>query len=491
MDTVFTELTNARPLDVHIWSKYPEVNVFVNKIYSDLITIKGHEKTNKKLLKVLLLDLYVAWATDRSLKIMFSRDNNAYKAKSRYNELHIGKKIIGIVDHLVSEGFIHEKRGFNDRFSGSAFLSRLWPTVKLEGLFSHARFNQFCIESHEDRETIILRDENKKNIDDYTDNLLTTTTRDLLKDYNLLLANTHIDIEILAEGILTIGEGRAKMRLPINQTDKFVRRIFNENRWDKGGRFYGGWWQRCPKEYRIRITMDDIPTAELDYSGLHIVILYALEGINYWSELNDDPYDIESHCICDEAIDLRAAVKLLMLTALNATSEKKAFKAFRSQCTTGSPEKKLKDDQLKSILDALRRKHPLIEHKFASGAGIDLMFIDSQITEILIERFTRHYECPILTVHDSYIVPFGYDHILQREMEAAFEKVTGIKGPVIKHTTDYFEALEGEYKDDEYPKNSWLSSIPTERHKKEWELFKEFKGKPDREDWVPSWTLLY
>lgn len=491
MNTTFTELTNARPLDVHIWSEYPEVNLFVNKIYDELITAKGHKRTYKKLLKVLLLDLYVAWSTDPELKIMFSRDNNAYKAKSRYNELHIGKKIIEVVDVLVVEEFINEKRGFNDRISGISFQSRLWPTEKLIGLFSQARFHQFYVESHEDRETIVLRDENKKNIENYTDNLLTTTSRDLLKDYNLLLANTHIDIETLSKGILTIGEGKTKMRLPINQTDKFVKRIFNKSRWDKGGRFYGGWWQRCPKEYRIRITMDNIPTAELDYSGLHIVILYALEGINYWSEINEDPYDINSFYICDEAIDLRAAVKLLMLTAINAPTEIKAIRAFKSQYPPGSPERELNDGQVKSMLDALRRKHPLIEHKFASSAGIDLMFIDSQITEILIERFTRHYKCPLLTIHDSYIVPFGYDHILQKEMEAAFEKVTGIEGPVIKHTSHYSEELECEYKDDDYPKNSWLSSIPSERHKKEWELFKEFKEKPDREPWVPQWTMIY
>ena len=487
----FDSLLNARPLDVHVWSNYSEVNLFVNQIYNEIPVPHGHKKGNKKLLKVLLLDLYVCWSTDPDLKIMFSRDNNAYKAKSRYNELHIGRKIMDIVDILIAEGFIHEKRGFNDRISGVAFKSRLWPTEKLRGLFSKARFNRFCIESHEKRETVVLRDNDKNNIEDYTDNFVTTKSRDLLKNYNLLLANTHIDLETLTRGILTVGEGRGKMRLPINQTDKFVRRIFNDNRWDKGGRFYGGWWQRCPKEYRTRITMDTIPTAELDYSGLHIVILYALQGINYWSEINEDPYDIKTNYLSDKEIDLRAAVKLLMLTALNASSETKAFKAFRSQCPTGSLEKKLKDEELESMLDALRRKHPSIEHKFASGAGIDLMFVDSQITELLIEKFTYHYECPILTIHDSYVVPFGYDDILKREMEIAFEKVTGVNDPVIKHTTYHYTELQQEFVDGDYPKNSWLSSHATERHKQDWELFKEFKGKPEREKWVPDWTMIF
>ena len=92
ISTDFERYLNARPLDVHTWSDHLEVNAFVNDIYSQLTSIQGNERINKKLLKVVLLDLYVAWCTDPELMIMFSRDNNAYKAKSRYNEIHIERK---------------------------------------------------------------------------------------------------------------------------------------------------------------------------------------------------------------------------------------------------------------------------------------------------------------------------------------------------------------------------------------------------------------
>ena len=64
MEFSFDSLLNARPLDVHVWSDYSEVNLFVNHIYDELSSLDGHEKVNKKLLKVLLLDLYVCWSTD-------------------------------------------------------------------------------------------------------------------------------------------------------------------------------------------------------------------------------------------------------------------------------------------------------------------------------------------------------------------------------------------------------------------------------------------
>lgn len=334
---------------------------------------------------MILLDLYVAWCADPVLMLMFSRDNNAYKAGSRYNELHISKKIIGIVDALIANGVIGQQLGFNNRVSGIGFQSRLWASDKLVNLFEKARFNQFYISHHEDWDPVVLRNESK-DAQEYSDTSETKRMRSILLDYIKILEQTHIDIYDLETSVLTIGDGKKKMRLQINQQDKRVRRIFNNSRWDQGGRFYGGWWQRCPKNYRKKIQFEGIMTAEIDFSGLHIVILYAQEGINYWAEVNEDPYELHGINDIDPDVDLRAAAKLLLLTAINSDDTKKAFKALRSQSGTGSPEKKRTDGQLLAILQQLAQKHEPIAHKLASGAGIDLMYVDSQITEKLIEK---------------------------------------------------------------------------------------------------------
>ena len=490
--TDFERYLNARPLDVHTWSDHPEVNVFVNEIYSQLSSIQGNERINKKLLKVVLLDLYVAWCTDPELMIMFSRDNNSYRAKSRYNEIRMSKKIKEIVDELINEGIIVQKIGFQDSGTGVGFQTRLKASPSLKEKFKSARFHQFQFSDHEGRESIVLRDENKKAVDDYRDNEMTTFSRSLLAEYNALLANTHIDIFDLDKPVIEIGSGSKTMRLAITQQDKFVRRIFNNSRWDQGGRFYGGWWQRCPKTYRENIVFDGVATAEIDFSGIHIVILYAHEGINYWAEVNQDPYSIHGVNDIDPDIDLRAAAKLLLLTAINAETPEKAFGAFRQQAVSGSAEKRLTNEQLSSILNQLKWKHEPIAHKLASGAGIELMYVDSQITERLIERFTRHYQCPILTIHDSYIVPFGYDRILNREMQAAFEIVTGVSQPVVEHTTEYYDVLEDE--PDPRLANSMTDYpdwTPSKRHLNDYESFKVYKNKPNRERWVPDWTMVY
>ena len=487
--TEFLNYINSRPLDVHRWSEYPEANEFVNEIYNELISIKGHETTSKKLVKVIILDLYVAWCADTDLMIMFSKDNNSYKAKSRYNELHIGKTIIKIVEGLVSNKIIEIKDGFNDRVKGIGFQSRIWASDALKTKFKKAKFNQFQIQSHSERETIVLRDENKQPVE-YKDTETVSEMREVLSDYNKVLDQTHIDIYDLEKPLLKIGKGKKKMRLQINQQDKFVRRIFNKSDWSKGGRFYGGWWQRCPKDYRKRIMMDGMMTSEIDYSGLHVVLLYSQEGINYWAEINEDPYHLDGINNIDPNIDLRGAAKLLLLTAINADEELKAFQAFRSQSKKGSPEKKMTNDQLKSILSSLKRKHEPIAHKITSGAGIDLMNIDGQITEQLVKVFTYKYKCPILTVHDSYVVPFGYDRILFREMENAFEAITGTTHPVANHTTEYSDILEQEPNHTEDILYQY-SDPASQRHLKELELFREFKRKPEVEDWVNIGTLVY
>jgi hypothetical protein len=234
------DYTNARPLDVHRWSEYPEVNDFVDYVFTDLKAVNGNAQISKKLVKVILLDLYVAWCADSRLMLMFSRDNNAYKSKSRYNELHIGKKIIGIVDALIANGVIGQKLGFNDGVSGIGFQSRLWASDKLITLFEKARFNQFYISHHEDWEPIVLRNE-FKDAQEYRDTSETKRMRSVLLDYIKILEQTHIDIYDLKTSVPTIGGGKKKMRLQINQQDKRVRRIFNNSRWDQGGRFYGGW----------------------------------------------------------------------------------------------------------------------------------------------------------------------------------------------------------------------------------------------------------
>ena len=43
---------------------------------------------------------------------------------------------------------------------------------------------------------------------------------------------------------------------PIDLTRRMLVRIFSNGRFDQGGRFYRGWWENVPSEYRRYITTD-------------------------------------------------------------------------------------------------------------------------------------------------------------------------------------------------------------------------------------------
>ena len=111
---------HSRILDVHRWSEHPESNLFVDEIYETYIHQKNNNKNiQKKHLKVVLLDLYIAWLSDPELNIAVHMTEATYsngqvfsKGKSRYNELNIKVSIIKVIHRLRDNGLIGFKKGY-------------------------------------------------------------------------------------------------------------------------------------------------------------------------------------------------------------------------------------------------------------------------------------------------------------------------------------------------------------------------------------------
>ena len=108
---------HSRPIDVHRWSDHPEVKALVEHIWEEWlpaeITGEGKAKPGlkpktslKKQLRVVILDLYVAWLDDPELCIGVSMDVGAWKTNSRYNALHLSKGLIPIVKALGNVSLI-------------------------------------------------------------------------------------------------------------------------------------------------------------------------------------------------------------------------------------------------------------------------------------------------------------------------------------------------------------------------------------------------
>ena len=428
-----TQLDYSRSLDVHKWSDYPEVNSFVDQIWKDYLATEFPEQTGrgkrpkgpkKQQFKVLLLDLYVAWREDPDLLIGVSLRKGSYKAGSRYNRLHISEAIVDVIFHLEEVGLI----GIHKGTESAKRSTRIWPTQKLVKLFKGSNLNLLTINPLKDKEVIVLNRAASKPIEykdeDYAE---IPSMRTEMQKYNELLRKTFIDIGDLEEPIYrtTAWDDRKKCHVErivrVNHFTKFVRRIFYQGNWQYGGRFHGGFWQQIGGEARKKILINDFGTVELDFSGLHINIAYALEGLG---PIEGDPYDVE-HVSNFSASEQRALVKSLILVCLNAPTLEKAFQAFRGEQPKSSAEKKLTDRELRSLLEAFNKKHPQIKNYLCSGSGLRLMNIDGAIAAKVVNHFTNKNE-PILCIHDSFICREQFkDELIQVMNEKTSDTLAG------------------------------------------------------------------
>jgi len=436
---------HSNPLDVHRWSDHPEVNKLVDELWITVVEPALGGRSNntsfsgpKKQLKVLLLDLYVAWLEDPTLCVGISRNNNSYSVNSRYNALHISRKIVDIVDVLVTEEYLDYLHGSYDRTNNGKFsrTSRIRPSLQLQDKYAKLFLSPSDIEHNYLQETVILTDyetdeegnytksngKKKRQFIEYNDTDFTNDIRRDLEAYNRLLQETYIDIATLDEPfVIRTKKDGSTQRIKIDQSKKFVRRIFSRGDWKYNGRFYGGFWQQVGSEYRKDIYINGSPTVEVDYKGLHAAILSAEKGIVY----GGDRYELGS-VVCPklDKKQQRKAVKLLVLAAINAKDRSSAFGAFRQAQPTSSVEKTLNNDELGLLLNTFLQQHPYLEDGICSDQGIRLMNVDSHITNFIIKEFVRRQK-PILSVHDSYIVDTMNVELLRDCMKEASLHVVG------------------------------------------------------------------
>ena len=453
---------------VHTWSDHPEINKLVDELWLEVVepALGGSNSNNqgrcppKRQLKILLLDLYIAWSEDVTLCIGVSRNNNSYQVNSRYNALHISKKIIRILDVLVMKEYLDYLHGSHDRVNNGRFsrTSRIRPSLQLRDKFIELSVPTLSIAHNYKQETVILTDyetdaegnytksngKKKRQFIEYDDTDFTKDIRRDLEAYNQLLRDTYVDIATLEEPfVVRTRKDGTKQRIKIDQSKKFVRRIFSRGDWNCNGRFYGGFWQQVGSEYRKDIYINDAPTVEVDYKGLHAAILSAEKGLEY----GGDRYDLGS-VVCSklDKQQQRSAVKLLVLAAINAKDRSSAFGAFRKAQSTGSTEKTLTNDELSLLLDTFLQQHPYLEDGICSDQGIRLMNVDSHISNFIIKEFVG-LQKPILSVHDSYIVDTRDVELLRDCMTEASLHVVGVDLAAEQELPSYQQIMASRHQD--------------------------------------------
>ncbi len=238
-----------------------------------------------------------------------------------------------------------------------------------------------------------------------------------LRTYNRFLFDHHwLDILISNE------EFRDLSRLVDDEPDEFgdeddrrwdldilwrntLYRVFNNGRFTDGGRFYGGWWQGVPSRLRRHLTINGYPTAELDYSNMQIVMLYADEGL----ELEGDAYEIEGipHAY-------RKLIKRTVFKIVNADGQIRSAK--KAELPVGWT--------WRQLMDAVREKHRPIAKYFGTGEGIRLQKRDADIAESVMLTMMDEGTL-VLPIHDSFVIEDGRQDRLREVMVAAYRRRLG------------------------------------------------------------------
>ena len=438
---------HSEPLDVHTWSHHPEIRNLSDLLYKELGCSQLQSRSNnqgraqvKHMLRVLLLDLYVRWLIDPNLATGFHKHPRNYRTLSRYNALHINRKIIGVERLLEENDYLEVLQFYHDRTGlGRNFSTRIRPSHKLVEHFQKLTIDLHDIDKHHNQECIVLRqkyydeEDNRNTTKDieYQDSEFTNIIRDQLQAYNALLKVTFIDIPSFSKPSFSraITKGKRaglKIRISIGPDNKFVRRVFSgglEGEWKLNGRFYGGWWQQIDKEYRSQIYINDEPTYEYDLKALHPTLLSNRAGV----ELPVDPYSLQDHIITQTSPQQqRQYVKLLVLMAINASSPSEAYSAFRNNDRDDNLATSLTNNVLSSLLKAFFTEQPHMERFLCKGLGLELMGIDSRIANMVIDYFTKQNE-PILCIHDSFLINYKRGEELKRVVADSTFQLTGYR----------------------------------------------------------------
>ena len=429
-DEAAPDYKNSRPFDVHRWSEHPELRLVTEDILREIaagIPARADWDDHRKHLRVILLDLYHRYLQDPSGWIGLSLNRNSYSGANRYNKLFLSYRPVARLIRLLKEhGFIEFVSGFHDRRNGVGYTSRIRAEKKLRALFEDMRnrvafgpFNEQIAEE-KTRELIILRDHEHHDVD-YEENDQTRAMRRQLLLYNEFMRNKYLDVSLR-------GWPWAES---IDLTRKQLHRVFNNGSWEQGGRYYGAWWQNVNRDLRQRIQIGDKKTIEIDYSGLHIVLLYAMAGIDYFADVGEDPY-LNPRIVAPEVADragsaeVRSLMKTLSLAAINADNELKAIQAVNSE--TDRAIRGRLGIPMWELLRRFAEFHAPIRPHFCSGIGIRLQYIDSLITENVIDWMVLREGVPVLPVHDSYVCSVRDDGLLRNTVSIALDHVLHSRG---------------------------------------------------------------
>jgi len=426
------KLKNALWLKETLVSDNPALEKLCTKILNEIYLYKGTQRKNiyKHIpqLKVLILNLLIAIEYHGSL-IAISKARGDYSS-SGYLSYRVMVDLL--VNSLVGMKYLKEFPGFFGGLLGKR--SKFEILAPLKKLIFQSNLQDSEIYHQKPKQLVTLKDQNKtpiKIIDLEYVRVCDQLTQDV-DEINKRIQSAFIDLILTNEELTELELQMSDRQVELDSnfikprrldfSDKWLSRTFNNTSFEQGGRFYGGWWQTIPKGHRPFITIDNWFTEELDYSGMHINLLYNRLGIDT-QDYFEDPYLIPD---LDETY--RNTTKIILLIMINARTDQGALRAINEKAKNGEGillPPNLTD--FRQYINLIKQYHVLIKDYFGSGAGIRLQNLDSRIATSVMLRMSREHQATCLPIHDSFIVADPYVGAVKEIMTEEYEAQTGFK----------------------------------------------------------------
>ena len=400
---LFTECLFFQP---YRYSDNYSVIKLSNDIFKQMLNQNPKLKKNaskiKDHLKKVFCNLVVCLYSQKCLII--SRDISYYTT-----QLQSYSVMITILDFLLKHGYINQKLGYIDYQTKKGNKTVIWSLQQLIDLFLKYDVKSSDIKNKKPYTEVVIRDKNKEDLD--IEKILSPQQLKFAEQLKLRIGK--INIEYAKHSFYMIDD----------YIYPRIQAIYSRSSLSCGGRLYnnpskGANYQIVMKNNRKQIKIDGEQTVEVDFSGLHIMMLYAMNGIQY--PIDKSPYEfwmkVQKFQDADTLELAKNQAKKAIFTLMNAKNLKDALWSLKEYDYTVN---------WNNLVDLLLKQHKDIQQYIASDMGIVLQNMDSKMMIQIIENLLNK-DIICLGIHDSVIVKKQDKEEAVKVMKKIYEQHLGM-----------------------------------------------------------------
>jgi hypothetical protein len=420
-------MNKARAFNPFLCAATDNLKALITEVQAQMSGYEAYYQTRKRARKpadqanydrtieAILCDLCAVELGHNNDSIHLPLSNKVLRSKSRYKGTALGKTLPDILKIMAAPemDFVVVEKGhstfkiFDDDIKvafagGQQTMLRAGP--KLLSRIERFGIKRADVGHAPEEEVLVLRAPKRHansnaEYQEYEDDEATLTLRQQMTDLNAWLHTADITCS----------------HPQVDPAQRRLRRIFNNSDFAQGGRLYGGFWQAMSSDERQEhILIEGDWCGELDYGQMSLLLLYAEAQAQDHVPVGD-LYDLSKYGIPAEC---RSGIKKVMQAIINSTElprrlPKGSRKHFPSRIN------------LKDIIRAVEKKHPVIFPLMTSGIGMQLFRKESDILVDVLEAL-RSVGIVALPVHDAVVVRDDNSDKAKAVMKKVFRGHTGI-----------------------------------------------------------------